>query len=36
MRIKELIVKNFGKIKDKNVALYDGVNLLYEIGRAHV
>lgn len=29
MRIKELIVKNFGKIKDKNVALYDGVNLLY-------
>ena len=29
MRIQELIVKNFGKIKDKNVELSDGVNLFY-------
>ena len=29
MRIRELIIKNFGKFRDKSILLEDGINILY-------
>lgn len=29
MRIRELIIRNFGKFSDKDILLEDGINILY-------